>query len=603
MISMNKKSEAKKKVIFRRKLDILFIFVCTLFIGIGYASINSISLNLNGFALASPQEGIFITDVTLKENKEANIDVSNILSFHQTNLESKVYLSDTNGESYITYEVALYNSYDVDYVFDGVKYLEEGNAYSNKEITYTLTGLNKGEILKSKTSKSFTITFHYVDQEKFTNNSLYSLLNFLFVENTGPTFYDSITESAVADNISSTYVSSSSGINFHSNSSSSNGQGLYVRANTINDEFPIYYYRGNVSNNNVKFANICWKIVRTTETGGIKLIYNGAPSSITNNCENISVNSQQINMSGFADNSNSPADVGYMLGTRYLHGMQSPTASSYLYGNDVTWNGSSYKLNNTINVMLFGDYLTQVGGNYHYTCLNTSGTCSKVYYIYYTETAAYYLTFEGGKKLDNAKEEMFSNQTSSKIKRAFDAFYTDTTSGLGNYTDKLEDTIWCNDRRTYNGGLHSKDDNASSISFFYNYYKVNNANYVPDLLCERIDDSFSTKISNGGTEGYGNNMLDYPIATLTVDELMLAGLTVNSNTSNYLYTGLYWWTLSPSGYQYYNAYNYVVGQSGEIYQGGLVNHENVGIRPVISLKNNVKLKEGTGTLNDPYIVE
>ena len=50
--------------------------------------------------------------------------------------------------------------------------------------------------------------------------------------------------------------------------------GIYVRNDTINDPYPIYYYRGAVDNNLI-FAGFCWKIVRTTETGGVKLIYNG----------------------------------------------------------------------------------------------------------------------------------------------------------------------------------------------------------------------------------------------------------------------------------------------------------------------------------------
>ena len=43
---------------------------------------------------------------------------------------------------------------------------------------------------------------------------------------------------------------------------------------------PVYYYNGAVEDNNVLFAGFCWKIVRTTDTGGVKLIYNGAPKTI-----------------------------------------------------------------------------------------------------------------------------------------------------------------------------------------------------------------------------------------------------------------------------------------------------------------------------------
>lgn len=38
------------------------------------------------------------------------------------------------------------------------------------------------------------------------------------------------------------------------------------------------YFLTEATNNNVLFANQCWKIVRTTDTGGVKLIYNGMPN-------------------------------------------------------------------------------------------------------------------------------------------------------------------------------------------------------------------------------------------------------------------------------------------------------------------------------------
>ena len=53
------------------------------------------------------------------------------------------------------------------------------------------------------------------------------------------------------------------------------GVGNFLRSTTASDPYPVYYYRGAVENNNVVFANKCWKIVRTTDTGGTKLIYNG----------------------------------------------------------------------------------------------------------------------------------------------------------------------------------------------------------------------------------------------------------------------------------------------------------------------------------------
>ena len=51
--------------------------------------------------------------------------------------------------------------------------------------------------------------------------------------------------------------------------------GLYMLQETKDDEKPMYFYRGNVTDNNVILNDFCWLIVRTTETGGTKLLYNG----------------------------------------------------------------------------------------------------------------------------------------------------------------------------------------------------------------------------------------------------------------------------------------------------------------------------------------
>ena len=84
--------------------------------------------------------------------------------------------------------------------------------------------------------------------------------------------------------------------------------GVYIRKGTENHVNPIYYYRGDVTNNNVLFANKCWKIVRTTETGGTKLIYNGTPTS-DNKCNG---NNSTIVYSKFNDDSSTEDDVSYI---------------------------------------------------------------------------------------------------------------------------------------------------------------------------------------------------------------------------------------------------------------------------------------------------
>ena len=105
-------------------------------------------------------------------------------------------------------------------------------------------------------------------------------------------------------------------INFSEISSTNNGEGLYLRNGTgLANEKPIYYFRGSNSlKNNVFFAGFCWKIVRTTETGGTKLIFNGEPTVVNDKaqCTNTTGDSTRLaSTSTFNATSNSPAYVGY----------------------------------------------------------------------------------------------------------------------------------------------------------------------------------------------------------------------------------------------------------------------------------------------------
>lgn len=91
-------------------------------------------------------------------------------------------------------------------------------------------------------------------------------------------FYKYLKNKAVRDDTSSEFVTSSSGIDFSEVSSDTNGKGLYMIGSTANKTNPILYYRGNISNNNVLYSGFCWEIIRTTDTGGIKLEYAGVPN-------------------------------------------------------------------------------------------------------------------------------------------------------------------------------------------------------------------------------------------------------------------------------------------------------------------------------------
>ena len=99
-------------------------------------------------------------------------------------------------------------------------------------------------------------------------------------------------------------------IDFSQTSEVSDTNGIYMTSDTEGN-VPVYYYRGAVDNN-VLFANFCWKIIRTTETGGVKLIYNGVPSN--GQCNNTGSNST-IGSSMFNESYDNAKYVGYMYGS------------------------------------------------------------------------------------------------------------------------------------------------------------------------------------------------------------------------------------------------------------------------------------------------
>ena len=112
--------------------------------------------------------------------------------------------------------------------------------------------------------------------------------------------YNHLLDDAVYDDIKSTYVEGD-GIDFSLPSSNivgekqnTNGLGLYIYSNSKNSKYPIVYYRGNVDNNYVIFGDFCFQIVRTTDTGGIKIMYAGPHKD--NKCNNIELLIKLLNI-------------------------------------------------------------------------------------------------------------------------------------------------------------------------------------------------------------------------------------------------------------------------------------------------------------------
>ena len=170
--------------------------------------------------------------------------------------------------------------------------------------------------------------------------------------------------------------------------------------------------------------------------------------------------------------------------------------------------------------------------------------------------------------------------TASTIKGVLDNWYSTNIANKG-YDDKVVSTPgFCNDRNTRSGDSWV----SSGTTFYYAPYERIVSTHQPTLKCSNTNDIYTTKVG-----------------LITADEVMFAGGTRSSNSSYYLYTGQYYWTMSP----YYTASS---GGARVFYvysNGQLSSYSGVsgayGVRPVLNLSADVTLT-GSGTQTDPYVV-
>ena len=85
-----------------------------------------------------------------------------------------------------------------------------------------------------------------------------------------------------------------------------NTTGTLYKTNKTEDGSNVYYYSGNTTNNWVKFGNFYWRIIRTNEDGGVRMLYSGA---------NPETKDGHIGRTVYNDNEENPIYVGYMYGT------------------------------------------------------------------------------------------------------------------------------------------------------------------------------------------------------------------------------------------------------------------------------------------------
>ena len=330
-----------------------------------------------------------------------------------------------------------------------------------------------------------------------------------------------------------------------------------VLASTQDDYGTSYYFRGAVTNNFVEYANMCWRIVRVTGDGSIKLVlynYNGLTS--TNN----------------TPSSSTPCNVtgnDYAL-ARYEGDTYKSAKSAF---------NSSYNDNAYVGLM----YGTVGASSYAEAHANTNAS------TILTNLNKWYIN-------------VLSKQ----------ANFNDS---------QLADTIWCNDKSVVTDATFNPDGWTLGTKYGYakniNYYSATKrlvqasswsaGGTGPSLICP--NDNNGGKLSkftvsdttngNGALGGYAK------VGLLTADEIAFAGGAYKTSNSTYYIKGntnsSYWWALSPGDFSGSYAYVWGVDGNGSYRLGsGCVGNSN-GVRPSLSLQSGVKIStSGNGSATSPY---
>ena len=180
-----------------------------------------------------------------------------------------------------------------------------------------------------------------------------------------------------------------------------------------------------------------------------------------------------------------------------------------------------------------------------------------------------------------------NNTNNSTIKTKIDNWFAGTS--LKNDSNVV-DNIFCNDRST-----SSSWSSRPSSNLLYNGHIRNLSYSNASLWCENKLDKFTTSST------LGNGSLTYPVGLITIDEVAMAGgHFVTDNRNYYLYTGTFYYTMTPNFFRSTGtAFVFIVNNTGKFPNSSI--GSTAYIRPVINLNGNVKLS-GTGTYDNVYEV-
>ena len=246
------------------------------------------------------------------------------------------------------------------------------------------------------------------------------------------------------------------------------------------------YFDKCVDQRNVIFGGFCWQVIRTTETGGIKMIYNGEP--VDGKCESTRENHTGI--------------------VQINEGTYENISQEYLYGTSFTYdttNNTFTLINTHLSTWSIETYKNLLG---KYTCKNTTGTCTTIYNIngYESNNEAYVSAYI----IDDTNYAQIGNSSfnANSISPAmvgymFNKVYNTASlhkTSMNYRTYKFGSTF------SYRNGVYSLSGTTQNISNWFNdFNKLDNTHYTcwnETGECNTISYVYQT------TQGFGAYYID-----------------------------------------------------------------------------------------------
>ena len=348
-----------RRINYKKNLSMSIILLLILVIGVGYAYLTS-NLSISGTTeIAGNSWDIHFENLNVKDGSVTATTPATI----------------SNSTTDITYSIKLerpkdYYEFTVDVKNDGtlpgkvsISSLAGITTEAAPIVSYTITytngrSVNIGDILNAGAKKTIRVRVFYKDDISATDfpaNNLNLTLTYTlqYIQSEDSEFDTNALIEQLKEENSSCFTKYTGQV--------TDQPGQTVTASNV-------YFNQCADKRNIIFNNMCWQMIRTTETGGIKIIYNG--DVVDDKCESTRGNHKGIVQQNYTDQT---------------------LSSNYLYGSLFTYDTStnSFTLTDT-ETAIWGDltYENLIG---KFTCKSSSDTCTTIYQIngYKSNTQGY----------------------------------------------------------------------------------------------------------------------------------------------------------------------------------------------------------------------